>query len=219
MLRAFARIAVIAAVGAVPLLVAGAQPVGTASTEIAMVANAEAGTIALVDVAARAVVGTIDVNPERAKSEGPGAPNFAQDTDVSPDGRTIYVSRGYLGDVVAFDISSGKQLWRRSLSTGRADHMTLTPDGSALFVSAMMDNRVFRVSTRAGEITGHVVTGIYPHDNKVSKDGAQIVDVRMPDLAGVVDTWLASVVRRLWQRMQRLIRHARASMVRTCRSS
>jgi hypothetical protein len=69
-----ARIAVIAAVGAGPWLVADAQSVGTASIEIAMVANAEGGTIALVDVAAHAVVGIIDVNPERAKREGPGAP-------------------------------------------------------------------------------------------------------------------------------------------------
>jgi DNA-binding beta-propeller fold protein YncE len=188
MLRAFGNMAVIAAIGAGPLLVAGAQPVGTALTEIAMVANAEGGTIALVDVAARAVLGTIDVNPERAKSEGPGAPNFAQDTDVSPDGRTIYVSRGYLGDVVAVDIASGKQLWRRSLSTGRADHMTLTPDGSALFVSAMMDNRVYRVATRAGEITGDVVTGIYPHDNKVSKDGRRLYNSSIGPIASLPRT-------------------------------
>ena len=87
-------IAVIAAVSAGSLLVAGTQQVVAASTEIAMVANAEGATIALVDVQARAMVGTIDVNPDRAKSEGPGAPDFAQDTDVSPDGRMRYVSRG-----------------------------------------------------------------------------------------------------------------------------
>jgi hypothetical protein len=117
MLRDVAGIAtVIAAVMCGRLLIAGAQQVGGASTEIAIVANAEEGTHALVDVGARAILGKIDVNPERAKSEGPGAPNFAQDTDVSPDGRTLYVSRGYLGDVVAFDIASGRQVWRRSLS-------------------------------------------------------------------------------------------------------
>jgi hypothetical protein len=102
MLRDVAGIAtVIAAVMCGRLLIAGAQQVGGASTEIAIVANAEEGTHALVDVGARAILGKIDVNPERAKSEGPGAPNFAQDTDVSPDGRTLYVSRGYLGDVVS----------------------------------------------------------------------------------------------------------------------
>jgi DNA-binding beta-propeller fold protein YncE len=110
--------------------------------------------VALVDVAARAVVGTIDINPARVKSQGPGAPNYAQDTDVSPDGRTLYVSRGYVGDVAAFDLASGRLVWARHLNTGRADHMTLTADGRSLFVSAMLDNRVYRIDTATGEITG-----------------------------------------------------------------
>jgi len=142
--------------------------------EIAFVANSQAGTVALVDVASRTVVGTIDVNPARMKSEGPGAPNFAQDTDVSPDGRTVYVSRGYLGDVAAFDIASGRLLWQRSLNTVRADHMTITHDGQSLFVSALLDNRVYKIATATGEITGHLVTGVYPHDNKVSRDGRRL---------------------------------------------
>ena len=149
-------------------------PVRQPSSEIAFVANSQSATVALVDVASRSIVGTIDVNPARTKREGPGAPNYAQDTDVSPDGRTIYVSRGYLGDVAAFDIASGRLLWRRSLDTGRADHMTLTPDGQSLFVSALMDNRVYKIATATGEITGHLVTGIYPHDNKISRDGRRI---------------------------------------------
>ena len=144
------------------------------SIEIALVANAQAGTVALVDVASRSVLGTIDVNPARVKSEGPGAPNYAQDTDVSPDGRTLYVSRGYIGDVAAFDIASGRLLWARPLNTGRADHMTLTRDGRSLFVSALMDNRVYRIKTATGEITGHFLTGAYPHDNKVSRDGRRV---------------------------------------------
>src|SRR5262249_30491469 len=143
---------------------AGAAPARPAGIEIALVANAEAGTVALVDVAARSVVGTIDVNPERARAEGPGAPNYAQDTDVSPDGRTLYVSRGYLGDVAAFEVASGRLLWRRSLDTGRADHMTLSPDGRSLYVSALLDNRVYKVATDTGAIAGHLVTGVYPHD-------------------------------------------------------
>jgi len=153
---------------------AGTVRVQSRSIEIALVANSVAGTVALVDVASRSVLGTIDVNPARVKSEGPGAPNYAQDTDVSPDGRTLYVSRGYVGDVAAFDIASGRLLWVRSLNTGRADHMTLTPDGRSLFVSALLDNRVYKVATATGEITGHLVTGVYPHDNKVSRDGRRL---------------------------------------------
>ena len=127
----------------------GAQS-GSSSVEIAFVANAEAATVVLFDVASRTILGTLDVNPARTKAEGPGRPNYAQDTDVSPDGRTLYVSRGYLGDVAAFDIPTARLLWRRPLNTGRADHMTLTPDGRSLFVSALMDNRVYEIATGYG---------------------------------------------------------------------
>jgi DNA-binding beta-propeller fold protein YncE len=184
MTRGLARIttAILALVWSHVLFVAGAAQDRSASIEIAVVANAEAGSVALVDVAARSVIGTIDINPARVKSEGPGAPNYAQDTDVSPDGRTLYVSRGYVGDVAAFDIVSGRLLWSRPLNTGRADHMTLTRDGRSLFVSAMLDNRVYRIAAATGEITGHLVTGIYPHDNKVSRDGRRVYNTSIGPL-------------------------------------
>lgn len=154
-------------------------------TEVVFVANAEAGTVALVDVASRSIIGVLDINPARAERKGPGATNYAQDTDVSPDGRTIYVSRGYLGDVAAFDLSSAKLLWQQSLNTGRADHMTITKDGRSLFVSALMDNRVYKLAAATGEINGHVVTGIYPHDVKVSKDGQRLYNSSLGPLGGL----------------------------------
>jgi DNA-binding beta-propeller fold protein YncE len=155
------------------------------SVEIAFVANAEAGTVAFVEVASRTIAGVIDVNPARTVSKGPGAPNYAQDTDVSPDCRTLYVSRGYLGDVAAFDIASGRSLWQRSLNTGRADHMTITPDGHSLFVSALMDNLVYRDAAATSEITGRIVTGVYPHDNKLSKDGRRVYNTSLGPLAAL----------------------------------
>ena len=165
------------------LLWAGAGMTGAQrapeSIEVAFIANAEGAEVAMVDVAARAIIGTVDVNPARVKSEGPGAPNYAQDTDVSPEGRTLYVSRGYVGDVAAFDIASGRLLWNRPLNTMRADHMTLTRDGRELFVSAFVDNRVYRVATGTGNITGHFVSGIFPHDVKVSSDGRRLFNTSL----------------------------------------
>ena len=168
-----------------PLSMPGAAQGRPATVELALVANAEAGTVALVDVATRALVGTIDVNPARSKSEGPGAPNYAQDTDVSPDGRTLYVSRGYLGDVAAFDIASARLLWRRPLNTGRADHMTLSPDGQNLFVSAMLDNVVYKVATATGEMKGRLVAGVYPHDSKASRNGRLLYNTSIGALASL----------------------------------
>ena len=152
---------------------------GPASIEVAFVANAEDASVAMVEVAARSLIGSIAVNFAEVVGEGPGAPNYAQDTDVSPDGRTLYVSRGYLGDVAAFDIASGRPLWTRPLNTMRADHMTLTRDGRELFVSALVDNRVYRIATATGEITGHFASGVFPHDVKVSADGRRLFNTSL----------------------------------------
>src|SRR5687767_12835135 len=94
--------ALIAGLVASPSIVGGVVQRGPESAEIVLVANAQAATVVLVDVATLSIVGSIDVNPTRVKATGPGSPNYAQDTKVSPDGRTLYVSRGYIGDVAAF---------------------------------------------------------------------------------------------------------------------
>src|SRR5689334_17255144 len=77
--------------------------------EIAFIANAEGATVSLLDVAQQKIIATIDINPEKRVVQRPGTPNYAQDTDVSADGATLYVSRGYMGDVAAFDIATRKQ--------------------------------------------------------------------------------------------------------------
>jgi YVTN family beta-propeller protein len=153
------------------------------TAEIAFVSNSADATVALLDVATRTIVGRIDVNPKRTKASGPGAANYLQDTDVSPDGRTLYASRGYLGDVAAFDLASGKLLWATPLNTGRADHMVLSRDGRHLFVSAMLDNRVYRIETASGRLMGHVVGGVYTHDNKISADGRLLFNTSIGALA------------------------------------
>lgn len=171
---------VLSLLGALALLAGSAQAL-TLVREIAFVANAESGTVSLVDVRNRRVIGKIDVNPEKAKVERPGTPNYAQDTDV--DGRTLYVSRGYLGDVAAFDIVTGEMLWKQPLNTIRADHMTLTPDGKSLFVSALTDNLAYRLDAKTGRITGKIVTGVYPHDNRVSSDGRLVFNSSIGDMS------------------------------------
>lgn len=168
-------------------LLAGSATAQTGSREVAFVANAEGATVSIVDVAARKVIGEIDVNPERTVVQRPGTPNYAQDTDVSPDGRTLYVSRGYLGDVAAFDVATGRVLWRTPVATARADHMTISPDGRALFVSALTDNKALRLDTRTGKVTGEVVTGVYPHDNQVSKDGRLLFNSSIGDMSLPLD--------------------------------
>ena len=164
-----------------PHVAMAAGPSG--SVEVAFVANAEGANVSLIDVASRKLIATIDTNPDKTVVRRPGTPNYAQDTDVSPDGRTLYVSRGYMGDVAAFDIVTGKPLWRRSLDTTRADHMTLTPDGRWLFVSALVHNRVDRIDAKTGEIKGSFVSGVYPHDNQITADGKQVINSSLGDMS------------------------------------
>lgn len=167
------RIAVIAS-AAVALLTVTAATAQPGTREIAFVANAEGATVSLVDLAARKVIREIDVNPEKIVVNRPGTPNYAQDTDASPDGRTLYVSRGYAGDVAAFDIASGRQLWATRVDPTRADHMVISHDGKHLFVSAYTQARSTRLDAKTGAITGQVVTGVSPHDNQISADGRRL---------------------------------------------
>jgi DNA-binding beta-propeller fold protein YncE len=166
-----------------PQAAAPPPPVAPAMREIAFIANSEGGTVSLLDVARQKIVATIDTNPEEKKVERPGTPNYAQDTDISPDGKTLYVSRGYMGDVAAFDIATGKPLWVHSLDTVRADHMTITPDGKYLFVSVLMDARVARLDAKTGEETGRFISGIYPHDNQISADGKSVYNTSLGNLS------------------------------------
>ena len=162
------------ALSAAALLACGGAQAQGGAREIAFVANAEDATVSLVDVASRAEVGRLDVNPDKAQAAPRPTPNFAQDTDVSPDGRTLYVSRGYVGDVAAFDIATGKLLWRTVVDPARADHMTISKDGRSLYVSAYTQNRTRRLDTATGKITGEAPTGVSPHDNQLSRDGRRL---------------------------------------------
>ena len=105
----------------------GAQgvPAGTPGARpVVLVANAEGGTVSVVDARRLRVLRTIDVLPDGRRAtfeedpahaaagqrlvEAAGGDNFAQDLDVAPGGRTLYVSRGHRGDVAAFDLGTGR---------------------------------------------------------------------------------------------------------------
>lgn len=157
--------------------------------EIAFVANSVGGSVTLIDVAAREVVGEIDILPDGTKvsvfrdaAQGLGGQrliersgkNYAQDSDLSPDGRVLNVSRGHLGDVAAFEIASGELLWRVPIRGVRADHMAISPDGRTLFVAALSDNRVEGIDTTNARKTVVIPTGIFPHDVHVSPGGESV---------------------------------------------
>jgi YVTN family beta-propeller protein len=160
-----------------------------ARRDVVFVANAEDGTVSVLDARTFRVIKTLDVIPDGERpspAEDPvhflssplvvaaAGTNLAQDLDVSPDGRTLYVSRGHRGDVAAFDIASGAMWWRAAVGGFRADHMTLSEDGRRLFVSALTENEVEVLDAATGRFVGSFPTGEWPHDNEVSPDGRRV---------------------------------------------
>jgi YVTN family beta-propeller protein len=105
---------------------------------------------------------------------GEGHDQFNDDVFSSHDGRTIFVSRPSLADVVAIDLQTKQIVWRTPVAGYRADHMGISPDGTKLLVSASTGNVVHQIDTATGQITGEFESGDSPHENNYSQDGTKI---------------------------------------------
>ncbi|MCX4819483.1 YncE family protein [Streptomyces sp. NBC_01142] len=161
--------------------------------DVVIVGNSAGGTVNFIDSRTYENLGSLDVIPDldavlagmnplrRAAYEvvkqQAGGDKFVDDAHVSPDGRTLYVSRGNLGDAAAYDIASGRQLWRTHLDGVKADHATLSPDGRTFVISAITAAKSQTLDTATGRITGEFPTGTYPHENMYSADGKRIYNM------------------------------------------
>jgi DNA-binding beta-propeller fold protein YncE len=105
---------------------------------------------------------------------GEGHDQFVDDIFTSPDGQYAYVSRPSLADVVAFDLTTKKIVWRVRVDGQRSDHMALSADGQRLLVSASTARVVDVIDTAKGAIVARIDSGDTPHESNFSKDGATI---------------------------------------------
>jgi DNA-binding beta-propeller fold protein YncE len=156
-------------------LARGRRHHAVATVPVLMVGNYRAGTVTVIDERTFRVLGTINVTPDGKTPRDPAQAavypllvaskgvDYVQGLALSPDGRTLYVSRGYLGDVAAFDIASRRMLWRLEVPGLRADHVALSPDGSRLFISALTANEVQVIDTRSHRFIGNFPTGDWAH--------------------------------------------------------
>jgi WD40 repeat protein len=178
-------------------------PSPDAVRDVLLVGNSVAGTVSVIDASTYEPLGTVNVLPDKDEVmaainadliraiaypvvknaqllhhfEPAGGDRFVDDVFLSPDGTVLYVSRSNLGDVAAFDLSrpGHPRLWRTFVESPKADHATISPDGSKLVVSATGTSRVADVlDTKTGKITGSFQTGYYPHQNDYSRDGKYI---------------------------------------------
>jgi YVTN family beta-propeller protein len=170
--------------------------------DLVLVGNNNAGTVSVIDAHTFARLFDIDIKPDlvdrlaemtlaqRAGYElvkvQMGGDKFVDDLAVSPDGRTMYVSRSNLADVAAFDIGARQLLWHTRVDGLRADHILLSSDGSRLFVSAVTATKAQAINTADGRIVGSFPTGAYPHGMELSPDGTKVYNasigvVSLPD--------------------------------------
>ncbi|MFG3503987.1 YncE family protein [Streptomyces sp. NPDC047821] len=170
-----------------------AEEPGSALRDVVVVGNSADGTVSFIDSRTYENLGSLDVVPDldailagmdpirRAAYEvvrqQAGGDKFVDDAHLSADGRTLYVSRGNLGDAAAYDIASGRQLWRTHLDGLKADHAALSPDGRTFVVSAITAAKAQALDTATGRVTGEFATGTYPHENMYSADGSRLYNM------------------------------------------
>jgi DNA-binding beta-propeller fold protein YncE len=186
-----------------PPAVDSGPPVGDEELrKVLLVGNSVAGTVSFLDAESFASLGSVNVLPDRdevlaainadlvrgvaypiVKSqqllhhfEPADGDRFVDDVFLSPDGTTLYVSRSNLGDVAAFDLTKPKQplKWKSWVDGLKADHATISHDGSRLVVSATTARVADVFDATTGKIVGSFATGYYPHQNDYSADGKYI---------------------------------------------
>lgn len=171
--------------------VASAAP-ATPLRDVLIVGNSQSGTVSFVDGHTFANLGSFNVVPDlqarmteiylnpvwligyEAVQAVEGGTRIVDDAQLSPDGRTLYVSRGTLDDVAAFDIATKTELWHTRLTGFHADHAALSPDGTRYVVSDTTAQVADVLNTSSGQIVGSFPTGTYPHQNDFTADGKYI---------------------------------------------
>ena len=176
-------------------------PAGAASADssrsVLVVGNAVAGTVSFIDAGTLANLGSFSVIPDLQQLQASWTPlqwaNYAianadeatvdpavggtryiDDFAISPDGTTIYVSRGNLDDVAAFNLETHQELWTYQMPGIHSDHMALSPDGSQLVISATTAQEAVVLDAQTGAEEGTFPTGTYPHQNTYTPDGKYI---------------------------------------------
>jgi DNA-binding beta-propeller fold protein YncE len=158
------------------------------SRPVLAVANSYDGTVDFIDARTLRRLGSpLNVIPDGRTPRDPkqansypgiialrGEYNYTQEVEFSPDAKTLYVSRGYLGDVAAFHVATRRLLWRVQLPSLRADHLAVSPDGRRIFVTSLPGTNVFEISTRTHRIIGSYSAGTFPHVLEFSPNGRNL---------------------------------------------
>ena len=81
--------------------------------------------------------------------------------DLSPDGKTMYVSNEETAEMSVLDMSSG-EIRERVKVGGEPEGVTVRPDGREVYVTCEADNEVFAVDTTTLKVVGRMKTAARP---------------------------------------------------------
>lgn len=114
------------------------------------VANAQAGSVSIVDVAAKQVVETLNV-PFRS----------ANRLKFTPDGRLALISDLGGTDVIVMDVATRKEIKRIDVGGGAAG-IQMSPDGARAFAAVGSRNAVVVIDLQTLQASGLVASGPRP---------------------------------------------------------
>ncbi|MGA8028255.1 MAG: YncE family protein [Bryobacteraceae bacterium] len=113
-------------------------------------ANAQDGTLSVIDLPTRTVTATLD-----AKTFGANRLKF------TPDGNLVLISRLGDGDLMVYDAKSRKEFERVPIGHGAAG-ILIDTEGNRAFISCGPDNYVAVVDLKTLKVTGHIDVGGEP---------------------------------------------------------
>jgi YVTN family beta-propeller protein len=113
-------------------------------------AHSRDGGVSVIDVAAKKVVQTIDINTGRSNR-----------LKFTPDGKLVLVSDIEPSEVVVLDAASRKEIKR--IKTGKnPEGILMVPDGSRAYVALAGDDKIAILNLKSLEVTGHISPGAGP---------------------------------------------------------
>lgn len=113
-------------------------------------ANAQDGTVSIVDFAAKKVTGTLAANVRSANR-----------LKFTPDGKLVLISCLGGSDLVVLDAHTHRDAKRIHIGRGAAG-IQMQPDGSRAYVACTPDDYVAVVDLKSLEVTGHIHAGKEP---------------------------------------------------------
>jgi YVTN family beta-propeller protein len=114
------------------------------------VANAQDGTVSIIDRAAKKVTVTLDANVKGANR-----------LKFTPDGSTVLISSLGGPDLVVFAAGARRELKRVKIGRGAAG-IQMNPDGSKAYVACSPDDYVAVIDLKTLEVVGHIDAGGEP---------------------------------------------------------